>query len=130
LSNDAWNWPFFYWNCCDLPIYNIQVLHNQFQNMSPEFCQTPDLRTGSHCLPTSRKRVSSDKGPVIQFKCNEKKLTEISDFFDEKNVTDPSQLIDHMRLEVRQLQVNFNFIFNPESAASLPPVTNTRAATL
>jgi len=37
-------------------------------------------------------------------------LIEISDFFDEKNMMAPSQLIDHMRLEVRQFRVNFNFI--------------------
>ena len=32
LSNSACNWPFFHWNCCKLPIYNIKVFHNQFPN--------------------------------------------------------------------------------------------------
>lgn len=47
---------------------------------------------------------------IQQLNAAEKSLIEISDFFDEENMTAPSQLIDHMRLEVRQLRVNFNFI--------------------
>ena len=32
LSNGACHWPFFHWNCCQLPVYNIKVFHNQFPN--------------------------------------------------------------------------------------------------